>query len=82
MSGEGVKSRYVQQQVIDVDDVPGHQVRVQETHREYPADRQVVVEGEARRGILDTRILELHQWHWSSLGLRDLDHGQGKQDIH
>jgi hypothetical protein len=46
MPGEGVKSRYVQQQAIDVDDVPGHQVRVQETHRVYPADGQIVVEGE------------------------------------
>jgi hypothetical protein len=46
MSSEGVKSRYVQQQAIDVDDLAGHQVRVQETHREYPADKQLVVEGE------------------------------------
>ena len=46
MSSEGVKSRYVQQQVIDVDDVPGHQVRVLEIHREFPAEKQLVVEGE------------------------------------
>ena len=46
MSSEGVKSRYVQQQAIDVDDVPGHQVRVQETQRTYPPDRQPVIDGE------------------------------------
>jgi hypothetical protein len=46
MSSEGVKSRYVQQQAIDVDDVPGHQIRVQETHREFPANKQLVIEGE------------------------------------
>ena len=46
ISSEGVKSRYVQQQVIDVDDVPGHQVRVQESHREFPTEKQLVVEGE------------------------------------
>ena len=46
ISGEGVKSRYVQQLVIDVDDVPGHQVRVQESHRTYPADKRPVVGGE------------------------------------
>ena len=46
MSSEGVKSRYVQQHAIDVDDVPGHQIRVQETHREFPAERQLVIEGE------------------------------------
>ena len=46
MSSEGVKSRYIQQQAIDVDDVPGHQVRVQETQRTYPPDRQPVIDGE------------------------------------
>ena len=46
ISSEGVKSRYVQQQVIDVDDMQGHQVRVFEAHREFPAEKQLVVEGE------------------------------------
>jgi hypothetical protein len=46
ISGEGVKSRYVQQLVIDVDDMPGHQVRVQEAHRIYPVGKQPVVDGE------------------------------------
>ena len=36
MSGEGVTSRYVQQLAIDVDDMQGHQVRVQEARRTYP----------------------------------------------
>jgi hypothetical protein len=35
-TGEGVKSRYVQQHIIDVDDVPGHQIRIQETQRINP----------------------------------------------
>jgi hypothetical protein len=46
MSSEGVKSRYIQQLAIDVDDAPGHQVRVQETRREYPADKQLVINDE------------------------------------
>jgi hypothetical protein len=46
MSSEGVKSSYVQQQAIDVDDIPGHQVRVQETQRTYPPDRRPVIDGE------------------------------------
>jgi len=46
MSSEGMKSSYTQQHVIDVDDVPGHQIRVQETHREYPTDKQTVIRGE------------------------------------
>src|SRR5262249_27359017 len=46
MSSEGMKSSYVQQHAIDVDDIAGHQIRVQETHREYPADKQVVIRGE------------------------------------
>jgi len=46
ISGEGIKSRYVQQLVIDVDDTPGHQVRVQESQRTYPEDKQFMVDGE------------------------------------
>ena len=46
ISGEGVKSRYVQQLVIDVDDVSGHQVRAYENHRIYPANKQAMVDGE------------------------------------
>jgi hypothetical protein len=46
MSSEGMKSSYIQQHAIDVDDVSGHQIRVQETHREFAADRQTVIRGE------------------------------------
>ena len=46
ISSEGVKSRYVQQHIIDVDDVPGHQIRVQESQRTYPPDKQFTVDGE------------------------------------
>ncbi|HTS51690.1 MAG TPA: hypothetical protein VMH26_00290 [Burkholderiales bacterium] len=31
-------SKYTQQHVIDVGDVPGHQVRINEIHRTYPKD--------------------------------------------
>ena len=46
MSGEGMKGRYVQQHIIDVDDVPGHQVRNFEIQRTYSPDNQPVIEGE------------------------------------
>jgi hypothetical protein len=46
ISSEGVKSRYVQQLAIDVDDVPGHQVRVQESQRIFPPDKGPVLDGE------------------------------------
>ena len=46
ISSEGVKSRYVQQHIIDVDDVPGHQIRVQESQRMYPTEKQFMVDGE------------------------------------
>jgi hypothetical protein len=46
ISGEGVKGRYVQQHVIDMDDVPGHQLRIYEAHRDYPADKAPVIDGE------------------------------------
>jgi len=46
IASEGVKSRYIQQLAIDVDDVPGHQVRVQESQRTFPADKQPIIDGE------------------------------------
>ena len=38
-------STYTQQHVLDVGDVPGHQVRVFELHRTYPADTKPNCEG-------------------------------------
>ena len=35
-------SKYTQQHVIDVGDVPGHQVRVFELHRTYPNDAPMI----------------------------------------
>jgi hypothetical protein len=46
ISSEGVKSRYVQQLALDVDDVPGHQVRVQESQRTFPAESSPTLDGE------------------------------------
>ena len=37
-------SKFTQQHVLDVGDVPGHQVRIYEVHRTYPKD-MLVVEG-------------------------------------
>lgn len=38
-TSEGVQSRYVQQHVIDVGDVPGHQIRILEVHRVLPKNQ-------------------------------------------
>ena len=46
ISSEGAKTRFIQQLAIDVDDLPGHQVRVFENHRIYAAHTQVTVSGE------------------------------------
>src|SRR5260370_2080412 len=35
-------SKYTQQNVIDVGDVPGHQVRIYEIHRTYPTNPPVI----------------------------------------
>jgi hypothetical protein len=43
-TSEGVKSRYVQQHVIDVGDVSGHQVRILEVHRVHSM-KQIVLDG-------------------------------------
>jgi hypothetical protein len=45
-TGEGVKSRYIQQLAIDVEDIAGHQVRVQESVREYPESNRATIDGE------------------------------------
>lgn len=44
-TGEGVKSRYVQQHAIDVGDVPGHQIRIQESHRVNPPEGGHSIDG-------------------------------------
>jgi len=41
-TGEGVKSRYVQQHVIDVGDASGHQLRIQETQRTNPSSGHAI----------------------------------------
>jgi hypothetical protein len=46
ISSEGMKSRYVQQLAIDVDDMPGHQVRVQESQRIFPAEKGPLIDDE------------------------------------
>ena len=43
-TSEGIKSNYVQQHVIDVGDVAGHQVRILEVHRVHSM-KQIVVDG-------------------------------------
>jgi hypothetical protein len=47
MSGgaAAANTTYTQQHVIDVGDVPGHQVRIFEIHRTYPADTKPNCEG-------------------------------------
>jgi hypothetical protein len=37
--GTAAKSKYTQQHVLDVGDMPGHQIRVFELHRTYPDDK-------------------------------------------
>jgi len=46
MSGEGAKGSYVQQHIIDVDDAPGHQLRVYEIHRTYSVEKPLLIDGE------------------------------------
>jgi len=46
ISSENAKSHYTQQLAIDVDDAPGHQVRVYEWQRTYPAGTEPIIEGE------------------------------------
>jgi hypothetical protein len=43
-TGDGIESRYVQQHVIDVGDVKGHQVRILEVQRVH-SKKQIVLDG-------------------------------------
>ena len=60
ISSEGVKGRYTQQLFLDVDDAAGHQVRVMESQRIYPADHQ---RSEERR--VGKKCLWLCRSRWS-----------------
>ena len=55
MSGStpAANSTYTQQHVLDVGDVPGHQVRIFELHRTYPADTKAKLRGAEAHGVLD-----------------------------
>lgn len=44
-TSEGQASKYIQQHKLDVGDVPGHQVRIQETHRTYNEKSPLAIEG-------------------------------------
>ncbi len=50
-------TRYTQQHTIDVGDVPGHQIRVYELHRDFPKDAPTINEVELKeswiRGLSD-----------------------------
>ena len=49
-------SRYVQQHIIDVGDIPGHQIRIYEIQRMYTADHPVV---------MGTKVVEIWSRGWS-----------------
>jgi hypothetical protein len=44
-TSEGQTSKYTQQYLIDVGDVPGHQIRIQETHRTYNEKSTFAISG-------------------------------------
>ena len=53
-------TKYTKQHIIDVGDVPGHQVRVFEIHRAYPSNAPTS-NGDKDHGIVDPWHVELHQ---------------------
>ena len=57
---DGANSKYTQQHVIDVGDVPGHQVRLFEVHRTYPKNPPTI-NGLKIVEIVDPWRLRLHQ---------------------
>jgi hypothetical protein len=69
-------SKYTQQHAIDVGDVPGHQVRINEIHRTYPKDlltfEGVSVVEEWNRGYSDYIDINGHAWGY---GIYILENG-------
>jgi hypothetical protein len=69
---------YTQQHVIDVGDVPGHQVRILEVHRTYPADAKPNCEGIKRteewdRGYSDYIDRNGRSWGYGVIALENGD---------
>jgi hypothetical protein len=62
----GENTKYVQQHAIDVGDIPGHQVRINEIHYTYPADspvfENVKVVDQWNRGYSD--YVDINGRHW------------------
>ncbi len=60
-------SRYVQQHIIDVGDIPGHQIRIYEVQRMWTADHQLV---------MGTKVVENWSRAWSDY-VNGVGHTQG-----
>jgi hypothetical protein len=80
MSGSVVAANttYTQQHMIDVGDVPGHQVRIFELHHTYPADTKPNCEGLRRtedwvRGISDYTDRNGPNWGYTVITLENGD---------
>ena len=76
ISSEGANSRYVQQHMIDVDDVPGHQIRVQESMRSYPVEKQFAIDGERVTEWWIRSFSNYTNGVGPSWGFSDLAHGE------
>jgi hypothetical protein len=69
---------YTQQHAIDIGDVPGHQVRIVELHRTYPADTKPNCEGLKRkeewiRGFSDYVDRNGPSWGYAAIVLENGD---------
>ena len=60
-------SKYTQQHVLDVGDVPGHRIRIYELHRAYANDKPNC-ENLKRTGV-EPRLFRLHRSQWPNLGI-------------
>jgi hypothetical protein len=77
-SAAATNTTYTQQHALDVGDVPGHQVRVLELHRTYPADTKPICEGLKRteewtRGLSDYVDRNSQTWGYDVILLENGD---------
>lgn len=74
-SGENTK--YTKQHMLDVGDIPGHQIRIFEIHRTHPADNPLVFEGISVQESWERSFSDYVNWsgrHWG-YGIRVMENG-------
>ncbi len=58
----GANTKYTKQHIIEVRDIPGHQIRIHEIHRAYPADAPLKYDGVAVKESYEWTLTDYVNW--------------------